>query len=74
MDEKALIWSLINFCEMSQELSETLDQHAGTAERLNAYLYQLLKQVNPVESNDWDEDETWDKYKDKTIKYLNGGK
>jgi hypothetical protein len=73
MDEKIMLRSLIDLYELSFQLSDELEQLAGNAERLSGYLYQLFEQINPVPSNDWDEDETWDKYKERTIKYIIGG-
>lgn len=74
MDEKKMLRFLMDIYELSLQVSDELDQQAANAERVSCYLYQMFEQINPVESNDWDEDETWDKYKERTIKYINGGK
>ena len=74
MDEKKMLRFLMDIYELSLRVSDELDQQAANAERVSSYLYQMFEQINPVESNDWDEDDTWDKYKERTIKYINGGK
>lgn len=74
MDEKKMLRFLMDIYELSLQVSDELDQQAANAKRVSCYLYQMFEQINPVESNDWDEDETWDKYKERTIKYINGGK
>ena len=74
MDEKKMLRFLMDIYELSLRVSDELDQQAANAERVSSYLYQMFEQINPVKADDWVEDDTWEDYKERTIKYINGGK
>ena len=74
MDDKLLLQTIVGLYELSLELSDELEQQAANAERLSNRLYQVLERINPVHLNSWDEDDTWEDYKKRTINYINGGK
>ena len=74
MDEKKMLRFVMDIYELSLQVSDALDQQAANAERVSCRLYQMFEEINPVKADDWDEDDTWEDYKERTIKYINGGK
>jgi hypothetical protein len=74
MDDKLLLRYVIDVYELSNQISDTLEQLATEAERLSPNLYQLLVKINPIVSDHSHAEETWEDYKERTINYINGVK
>ena len=74
MDDKLLLRYVIDVFELSNQISDTLENLAAETERLSGHLYQILEKMNPIVSDHTHVEETWEDYKQRTINYINGVK
>ena len=74
MDDKLLLRYVIDVFELSNQITDTLEQLATESERLSGHLYQILVKINPIVSEHSHAEETWEDYKERTINYINGVK
>jgi len=69
MNEKQLLKSLLEICELAHVFSMELDNMSGEIEGLSTMLEKLFIEINPIKEtfDDW---ESWTNYIEATKKYI----
>ena len=69
MNEKQLLKSLMEICEIANTISIEIDSISGEAELLSNLIVNLFAELNPIKETfeDWD---SWTNYIEATKKYI----
>ena len=69
MNEKQLLKSLMEICEIAHTISIEIDSISGDAELLSNLIVNLFAELNPIKEKfeDWD---SWTNYIESTKKYI----